>query len=128
MPAPTLEFGSICLQNAMFLLPSSSSRRLSGEDDWSGEEVKTTPKHVSTLPALPTGGDSLKDLKYSSHGLKLPILSFTPKFTFFVCFFFCRCSILACRAYVALWLGDPAQTLKFAKRLLEVDNLPGGLK
>ena len=35
---------------------------------------------------------------------------------------------MGCRAYVALWLGDPLMALKFAKTLLETENLPGGMK
>lgn len=65
MPAPTLEFGSICLQNAWFLLSVGSSNHSSNDDKgWSGEENKVTSKHVLTLPGLPTSGDSLKDLRY----------------------------------------------------------------
>ena len=123
MPAPTLEFGSICLQNAMFLLPSPN-HLAGGEDNWSGEEVKAPPKHVSTLPGLPTSGDSLKDLQYVTTVFTVNVHIMIMAL-FLVCF---RCSILACRAYAALWLGDPVLALKSAKKLLDVENLPGGLK
>lgn len=51
MPAPTLEFASICLQNALFLLPTENSN--------SNSEKVT----VTALPGQPIRGDGILDLK-----------------------------------------------------------------
>ena len=41
---------------------------------------------------------------------------------------FHRSSVLACQAYVALGLGDPVTALQTSQQLLQMSNLPGGLK
>ena len=40
----------------------------------------------------------------------------------------CRCSVLACLAYVNLGLGDPLPALSYARQLLRMPKLLGGLK
>ena len=40
----------------------------------------------------------------------------------------CRCSVLACLAYVNLGLGDPLPALSYARQLLGMPKLLGGLK
>ena len=72
MPAPTLEFASLCLQNALFLLPSMSAIAAAQglcpiEEDWSGEPKPLDgPQHVTALPGPPIKGDSIMDLRYMS--------------------------------------------------------------
>ena len=72
MPAPTLEFASLCLQNALFLLPSMAAIAAAQglcpiEEDWSGEPKPLDgPQHVTALPGPPIKGDSIMDLRYMS--------------------------------------------------------------
>lgn len=57
MPGPTLEFASICLQNALFLLPPLPQSN--GEES---EDERTLPT-VNALPGPPIKGESILDLK-----------------------------------------------------------------
>lgn len=73
MPAPTLEFASICLQNALFLLPSplalAAAHGLSPIDnDEGGKEAGGDLPIITALPGPPIKGDSILDLRsvYSS--------------------------------------------------------------
>ncbi|XP_003382418.1 PREDICTED: CCR4-NOT transcription complex subunit 10-like [Amphimedon queenslandica] len=77
MPGPTLEFASICLQNALFLLPSLPQ---SNGDEPEDERILPT---VNALPGPPIKGQSILDLKscilsckaYVSLGLGDPIVA-----------------------------------------------------
>ena len=57
MPGPTLEFASICLQNALFLLPPLPP---SNSDEQ--EDERNIPT-VNALPGPPIKGQSILDLK-----------------------------------------------------------------
>ena len=120
MPAPTLEFASICLQNALFLLPSplamAAAHGLSPIDNNDGgKEAGADLPCITALPGPPIKGDSILDLRlvYSSI-LRIPRIY--------------RSCILACKAYVSLGLGDPVSALGAAQQLLDMSSLPGGLK
>ena len=57
MPGPTLEFASICLQNALFLLPPLPPSN--GDEQ---EDERNIPT-VNALPGPPIKGQSILDLK-----------------------------------------------------------------
>lgn len=57
MPAPTLEFASICLRNALFLLPRTSPAHFQGEK----EGTQQTP--ISALPGPPIQGNDIISLR-----------------------------------------------------------------
>lgn len=56
MPGPTLEFASICLQNALFLLPPLTH---SEGDNGDNDDIPT----VDALPGPPIKGQSILDLR-----------------------------------------------------------------
>jgi len=103
MPAPTLEFAAICLRNALFLLPPVSALLASAsltpiEEEGEGSQH---PPSIPALPGPPIQGQDIINL---------------------------RCSVLACLAYVNLGLGDPVPALSYARQLLAMPKLLGGLK
>ncbi|XP_073243315.1 CCR4-NOT transcription complex subunit 10-like isoform X3 [Porites lutea] len=128
MPACTLAFASLCLQNALMLLKSSEMTNvheaenileshftkedqdsLSGLDtdassDSGGFSRSSSMQSETSIPAPPAPPVKLRELPHL------------------------RCSILASSAYVALGLGDNVMALTHAQRLLSQSNLVGGLK
>lgn len=117
IPVASLEFGSLCLCNALSLLPSkvalptdisppSSAPSETSESPESSGTSSSGSKSplVGTVPAPP--GPPLK----SHEVLNL------------------RCSVLACSAYVSLVLGDYVITLQHTKDLLAIPGLTGSLK
>ncbi|XP_033626303.1 CCR4-NOT transcription complex subunit 10-like [Asterias rubens] len=112
-PAATLEFASLCLSNALSLLPDeashSSASRITARGSVSSDSSEAAdstskqpgPGHLAAPP-----GQALKPADLTS----------------------LRCSILASSAYVSLSLGDNVTTLEFTKLLLAQTRLPGSLK
>lgn len=126
MPACSLAFASLCLQNALLLLKSAEVTQVhepesvletqpGKEDDSLGQE---------TDPLSDSGGFSRSSSIQSETSVPAPPgppvkLRELPHL---------RCSILVCSAYVALGLGDNVMALAHAQRLLSQSNLVGALK
>ena len=70
-------------------------------------------------PPHPRGRCHQPEVAYCCHGFVIPKWSPVS---------LCRCSILACLAYVALGLGDPVCALSYSQQLLSTPQLPGGLQ
>lgn len=128
MPACTLAFASLCLQNALMLLKgaevtsvhepesvplesqlnkeddSLSSQETDASSDSGGLSRSSSIQSETSIPAPPGPPVKLRELPHL------------------------RCSILACSSYVALGLGDNVMALAHAQRLLSQSNLVGGLK
>ncbi|XP_029211498.2 CCR4-NOT transcription complex subunit 10-like isoform X1 [Acropora millepora] len=127
MPACTLAFASLCLQNALMLLKSAEvstvhesesallENQVAREDDSVNQEMDASSDNgglsrssniqsEASIPAPPGPPVKLRELPHL------------------------RCSILACSAYVALGLGDNVMALAHAQRLLSQSNLLGALK
>lgn len=101
MPAPTLEFASVCLRNALFLLPPAVVNSSSGGSASEGKDSANSNSSVSTLPGPPIQKEKTNNL---------------------------RNAILVCLSYVYHTLGDPVAALGYAQQLLATPQLPGGLK
>jgi CCR4-NOT transcription complex subunit 10 len=110
MPTPSLGFATICLKNALFLLPSMSTILNSvdtmpqggGNSDDNGSDGNSTEQiSVCALPGPSISGREILSL---------------------------RLSVLVCSAYVALSLGDNVMALSYAKEVLNCPTLPGALK
>ncbi|XP_065065150.1 CCR4-NOT transcription complex subunit 10-like [Rhopilema esculentum] len=113
MPAPTIEFGSICLSNAMKLLPKATDiddafRQLAA----SMQEAEGAEKEKEKSFAL--GAHLAKDLP----GEPISIQELHKM----------RLSVIACRAYISLGLGDHVKSLDYARELLSQSMLPGAYK
>ncbi|KAG7211993.1 hypothetical protein KM043_011189 [Ampulex compressa] len=107
IPQPTLEFGLLCLKNALFLLPNNNELSLPITTIAGPQAVSLslTPGHNigaqhSTLMSQATAVEALN--------LKI--------------------SVLAASAYVSLCLGDYVIALEHAKALLSLNKLPGAYK
>ncbi|XP_022083973.1 CCR4-NOT transcription complex subunit 10-like isoform X2 [Acanthaster planci] len=113
-PAPTLEFASLCLSNALSLLPE-----------------ETTPSTLSRITSRGSVGSDSSEVadtisnKQTSISNPTAPLGQSVKPTDIVCL---RCSILASSSYVALSLGDNVHALEYARLLLEQTRLPGSLR
>ncbi|XP_038068340.1 CCR4-NOT transcription complex subunit 10-like [Patiria miniata] len=113
-PAATLEFASLCLSNALSLLPDetalSATSRITSRGSVSSDssEVADTSGGKQTGPSNLTAppGQAIKPSDISC----------------------LRCSILACSSYVSISLGDNVNALEYAKLLLEQNRLPGSLR
>lgn len=111
MPSPTLEFASICLCNAMLLLPSEETlesnmstyllheKVIMGEDE--KELIKRSPAGRLNIEAPPGPPIQTKEA-YSL-----------------------RASILCCQAYVSLCLADYYRSLEYAIALQRMSHLTG---
>ncbi|XP_068694299.1 CCR4-NOT transcription complex subunit 10-like isoform X2 [Montipora foliosa] len=119
MPACTLAFASLCLQNALMLLKSAEvtpvhelesilENQMPKEEDPFNQDTdalrSSSIQSETSIPAPPGPPVKLRELPHL------------------------RCSILACSAYVALGLGDNVMALAHAQRLLSQSNLVGALK
>lgn len=103
IPAPTLEFASAFLKNAMILLPEDAS--IGQSSNKSPEELDSNQVFDNILIAAPPG-NPIKGPEIAS----------------------LRCSILAASAYVALNIGDILMALHYAETLLAQPKLSGGHK
>ncbi|XP_036188757.1 CCR4-NOT transcription complex subunit 10 isoform X10 [Myotis myotis] len=125
IPVASMEFAAICLRNALLLLPeeqqdlkqengSKNSNQLGGNTESSeSSETCSSKSHEGDkfIPAPPSSPLRKQELE----NLNPPLLC-------------CRCSILACSAYVALALGDNLMALNHADKLLQQPKLSGSLK
>lgn len=104
IPQPTLEFGYLCLKNALFLLSNTNE---------SNVPVTTMANSVS--------------LSLSGHNLGIQHVTLTSQATAIESFNL-KISVLAASAYVSLCLGDYIFSLEYAKTLLSFNKLPGAYK
>lgn len=103
IPVATVEFASLCLRNALLLLPDSQPEELTALPMSDSTDVPTvTPSpgshYVYAAPSNPLGPHEVASLK---------------------------CSVLAMSAYVALCLGDYIVALDHAQMLLVQPTLSG---
>ncbi|XP_032225429.2 CCR4-NOT transcription complex subunit 10 isoform X2 [Nematostella vectensis] len=120
MPACTLDFSAICLQNALLLLKACVNLSSTQQDsfmenhfdnredvldlDGQSENGTKCQPYENSIPAAPGPPIKIKEVPHL------------------------RNSILACSAYVSLGLGDNVTALGHAKNLLSQSGLPGSLK
>ncbi|KAL6261331.1 hypothetical protein P5V15_008851 [Pogonomyrmex californicus] len=105
IPQPTLEFGYLCLKNALLLLPNSNEPNI---------PVTTM---ANSVPLSLTSGHNLGIQHAALISRATTIESFNLKI-----------SILTASAYVSLCLGDYILSLEHAKTLLSFNKLPGAYK
>ncbi|KYN31247.1 CCR4-NOT transcription complex subunit 10 [Trachymyrmex septentrionalis] len=108
IPQPTLEFGYLCLKNALLLLPNNNEPSVPGS-------LATTMANSVSLSL--TSGHNLGIQHTTLMSRATAIESFNLKI-----------SILAASAYVSLCLGDYILSLEHAKTLLSFNKLPGAYK
>ncbi|XP_041454807.1 CCR4-NOT transcription complex subunit 10-like isoform X1 [Lytechinus variegatus] len=110
MPVASLEFASLCLSNALSLLPekpgSLPTTPISSQNSVGSEASDTASKQTgpASIPAPP--GPSLKPTEVSS----------------------LRCSVMAATAYVSLSLGDDVTALENARALMAQPKISGSLQ
>ncbi|XP_019883613.2 CCR4-NOT transcription complex subunit 10 isoform X3 [Camponotus floridanus] len=109
IPQPTLEFGSLCLKNALFLLPNNN------EPNVSQTAIVNAQTATSTLPLT------------TSHNLGMQHATLISQATIIESFNL-KISVLTASAYVSLCLGDYILSLEHAKTLLSFNKLPGAYK
>ncbi|XP_078036029.1 CCR4-NOT transcription complex subunit 10 [Augochlora pura] len=110
MPQLTLEFASLCLKNALFLLPSINELN----------ELNvpiTTIASSQSVPLSLTAGTSLG----AQHSPSVSQVSTVEALNL-------KVNVLAASAYVCLCLGDYVVALEHAKSLLSINKLPGAYK
>ncbi|XP_025073505.1 CCR4-NOT transcription complex subunit 10 isoform X2 [Pogonomyrmex barbatus] len=105
IPQPTLEFGYLCLKNALLLLPNNNE-----------PNVPVTTM-ANSVPLSLTSGHNLGIQHAALISRATTIESFNLKI-----------SILTASAYVSLCLGDYILSLEHAKTLLSFNKLPGAYK
>eukprot|EP00057_Strongylocentrotus_purpuratus_P006888 XP_011661362.1 PREDICTED: CCR4-NOT transcription complex subunit 10 [Strongylocentrotus purpuratus] len=110
MPVASLEFASLCLSNALSLLPekpgSVPTTPISSQNSV-GSEASDAASKLSGPPTIPAPpGPPLKPTEVSN----------------------LRCSVMAATAYVSLSLGDDVTALEHARSLLGQPKLSGSLQ
>ncbi|XP_068967094.1 CCR4-NOT transcription complex subunit 10 [Bombus flavifrons] len=107
IPQLTLEFASLCLKNALFLLPNNNELN-----------VPITPIAApQTVPLSLTAGHNLG----SQHSTLMSQTTTVEALNL-------KISVLAASAYVCLCLGDYVIALEHAKALLNTNKLPGAYR
>ncbi|XP_003487077.1 CCR4-NOT transcription complex subunit 10 [Bombus vosnesenskii] len=107
IPQLTLEFASLCLKNALFLLPNNNELN-----------VPITPITApQTVPLSLTAGHNLG----SQHSTLMSQTTTVEALNL-------KISVLAASAYVCLCLGDYVIALEHAKALLNTNKLPGAYR
>lgn len=154
IPQPTLEFGSLCLKNALFLLPNNN------EPSVPQTAIVNSQTVTSALPLTSShnlGIDyNLQIYNLYAFFYLFHFSPFPPRFSFCMCVyvynnlfhtiilglqhatlmsqatiiesFNLKISVLAASAYVSLCLGDYILSLEHAKTLLSFNKLPGAYK
>lgn len=117
IPVASLEFGSLCLCNALSLLPSKVT--LPTDCGSSSSSIPSDPGDVTDNSS--TFSSAKVPLICNSAALPGPPLKSHEILNL-------RCSVLACSAYVSLVLGDNVVALQHAKDLLAIPGLAGSLK
>ncbi|XP_076547685.1 CCR4-NOT transcription complex subunit 10 isoform X2 [Osmia lignaria lignaria] len=107
IPQLTLEFASLCLKNALFLLPNNNEVNV----------PVATIANSQTVPLSLTAGHNLgtQHSTLMSQATTIEALNL-------------RISVLAASAYVCLCLGDYVIALEHAKSLLNINKLPGAYR
>ncbi|XP_071824132.1 CCR4-NOT transcription complex subunit 10-like isoform X2 [Apostichopus japonicus] len=118
IPVASLEFGSLCLCNALSLLPSKITLPA---DSFSSTSLSSDPSDVSDSSSTSTGAKTTTPLMGTSGAPPGPPLKAHEILNL-------RCSVLACSSYVSLVLGDNVVALQHAKDLLAIPGLAGSLK
>ncbi|KAK0173219.1 hypothetical protein PV328_006450 [Microctonus aethiopoides] len=134
MPQPTLEFGMLCLKNALYSLPKDNSTvplivapstsSFLTEASLSNTSPQTTG-HETSLTSSTSGGilgsqhppttPPTPSLASISQATRAETLSL-------------KIAILAASSYVSLCLGDYIVALEHARALLRIEQLPGAYK
>ncbi|KOX77546.1 CCR4-NOT transcription complex subunit 10 [Melipona quadrifasciata] len=107
IPQLTLEFASLCLKNALFLLPNNNEINI----------PITTIAGPQTVPLSLTAGHNLG----AQHSTLISQTTTVEALNL-------KISVLAASAYVCLCLGDYVIALEHAKSLLNINKLPGAYK
>ncbi|KAI0221541.1 CCR4-NOT transcription complex subunit 10-A [Lamellibrachia satsuma] len=102
IPMASLEFASLCLKNAMLLLPTGS---------------------ISLSVSSPSMTDDTGECRSPSEGVLIPAPPGNPMKMSEVANL--RCSVLAASAYVSLCLNDHLMALRYAEQLLWQPRLSG---
>ncbi|XP_015110061.1 CCR4-NOT transcription complex subunit 10 [Diachasma alloeum] len=125
IPQPTLEFGMLCLKNALFTLP---------EEEQSTRTFSIpSPPNPSVSSAVTSGLQSaIVSLASPGHILgnppaAAPIIPVTSKVTA-VESSNLKIAILGASAYVSLCLGDYIAALEHSKSLLAIEKIPGAYR
>ncbi|XP_063976215.1 CCR4-NOT transcription complex subunit 10 [Diachasmimorpha longicaudata] len=125
IPQPTLEFGMLCLKNALFTLP---------EEDQSTRTFNIpVPANPSVSSAVTAGlQSSIASLASPGHILgnpppAAPTVPVTSEITA-VESSNLKIAILGASAYVSLCLGDYIAALEHSKSLLAIEKLPGAYR
>ncbi|KOC65130.1 CCR4-NOT transcription complex subunit 10 [Habropoda laboriosa] len=107
IPQLTLEFASLCLKNALFLLPNNNELNVPMATIAGSQ---TVPLSLTASHNLGTQHSPLMSQATAVEALNLKI------------------SVLAASAYVCLCLGDYVIALEHAKALLNINKLPGAYR
>lgn len=107
IPQLTLEFASLCLKNALFLLPSNNELNI----------PITIAHNPQTVSLSLTAGHNLGTQHTTLMSQTIAIEALNLKI-----------SVLAASAYVCLCLGDYVIALEHAKALLHINKLPGAYR
>ncbi|XP_043528769.1 CCR4-NOT transcription complex subunit 10 [Frieseomelitta varia] len=107
IPQLTLEFASLCLKNALFLLPNNNEINI----------PITTIAGPQTVPLSLTAGHNLG----AQHSTLISQTTAVEALNL-------KISVLAASAYVCLCLGDYVIALEHAKSLLNINKLPGAYR
>ncbi|XP_076248278.1 CCR4-NOT transcription complex subunit 10 isoform X2 [Calliopsis andreniformis] len=102
IPQLTLEFASLCLKNALYLLPNNNDLHI--------PLINIAPMPLEVAQNLGLQRLSIMSLASTVEALNLKI------------------SVLAASAYVSLCLGDYVVALEHAKSLLKINKLPGAYR
>ncbi|XP_018407159.1 PREDICTED: CCR4-NOT transcription complex subunit 10 [Cyphomyrmex costatus] len=108
IPQPTLEFGYLCLKNALLLLPNNNEPSVPGS-------LATTMANSVSLSLTSGHNLGIQHTMLMSRATAIESLNL-------------KISVLAASAYVSLCLGDYILSLEHAKTLLNFNKLPGAYK
>ncbi|XP_014206690.1 CCR4-NOT transcription complex subunit 10 isoform X2 [Copidosoma floridanum] len=132
IPQPTLEYGMLCLKNALFLLPKSKyeETNLPMTNFPAGEGIKKMAErhHPIFLETFSTAGNPKLANNISMMNPSSNQNSNTqtePCQQTVVEHLNLKISILTASAYVSLCLGDYISALEYSKSLLSIKQLPG---
>ncbi|KAL0112103.1 hypothetical protein PUN28_013377 [Cardiocondyla obscurior] len=108
IPQPTLEFGYLCLKNALLLLPNNNYE----------SNIPVTTMATNSVSLSLTSGHNLGGVQHVTFMSRATAVE---SFNLKIC-------VLTASAYVSLCLGDYILSLEHAKTLLSFNKLPGAYK
>ncbi|XP_014237956.1 CCR4-NOT transcription complex subunit 10 [Trichogramma pretiosum] len=129
IPQPTLEYGMLCLKNALFLLPITERDEITLPstsslcEDGVKKSIMGQQQSTSLLGSFTTSSNS-KLGNNSNSTPSNPNRSVASQSTIAENLNL-KISILSASAYTALCLGDYVSSLNYAKSLLSIKKLPG---